>query len=106
MGYLKYIPDTLIDGFIKTICCPCACNIIIPNSDERNYVNVFTNLLDTTLHITDFECINMDKNIDYSKQWRRFVILNLDKINRGLSDEYINDLHSHLEQDDIYGPVV
>ena len=58
MGYLKYISDTQIDAFVKTICCPHARNIIVPNSNDRNYVNVFTNLLDTTLHITDFECIN------------------------------------------------
>ena len=97
--YLKYISNKQIDRFIKSICCPHARAIIISDSEKRNYINVFTNLLDTTLHFTDYECINIDKGSIYTPQWRKFVIAELDKIDTRLSDRYIDSLHAHLSQD-------
>ncbi|MFQ6724579.1 MAG: hypothetical protein ACLRFE_04545 [Clostridia bacterium] len=104
--YLKYIDNKSIDRFVKSIGCPYSRNIIVADSEERNYVNVFTNMLDTTLHITDYECINMLSGKIYSKEWRKFVINTLDKIEQGLGDQYIDGLHGYLEQDTIVGPIL
>lgn len=102
--YLKYINNKSIDMFVKSHFCPNAKTIMVENED-RTYVNVFTNLLDTTLHINDFECINLDTNKEYHNEWRQFVIKHLDKldISKKLSDSYINSLYDYLEQDTIYG---
>ncbi|MBQ8522756.1 MAG: hypothetical protein IJ458_03740 [Clostridia bacterium] len=104
--YLKYIDNQSIDRFIKSIGCPYSRNIIIADSEQRNYINVFTNMLDTTFHITDYECINVNSGKIYSRQWRKFIIAELDKQQQGLGDKYIDGLHDYLEQDSIYGAIL
>ena len=104
--YLKYINNEAIDHFVKSIGCPYSRNIIIQDCEQRNYINVFTNMLDTTLHITDYECININTGKIYSKQWRRFAIQELDKQEKGLGDQYIDGLHEYLEQDTIIGSIL
>lgn len=111
MNYLKYISDKKIDSFIKSVCCPHAKTIIVADSEERNYINVFTNLLDKTLHITNFECINLDTHKDYSALWRRFVIFELDNIKEKIDgqyvgDKYIDEMHDRLEANTIVGPTI
>ena len=104
--YLKYINNNAINRFVKNYFCPNARIIIIEDSDERNYVNVFTNLLDITLHINDFECINLDIDKQYHKAWIKFMINELDRLDpsKKLGDRYVNDLHKHLEKCDICTP--
>lgn len=104
--YLKYIDNKAIDRFVKKLCCPQSRNIIVQDSEERNYINVYTNLLNTTLHITDYECINIDSGTIYSKQWRKFVIVELDRQKQCLGDKYIDGLHDYLEQDTIYDSII
>ena len=102
--YLKYISNNAIDRFVKAQFCSNARTIMV-DDEERTYVNVFTNLLDTTLHINDFECINMDIDREYHKSWRKFMVKQLDAIDpsKKLGNRYINDLHRHLENCTICG---
>ena len=96
--YLRFISNSAIDNFVKSVLCPNAITIMV-DDDERTYVNVFTTLLDTTLHINDFECINIDgKNKDYNNIWRKFMLKQLDIIDpsKKLGDRYLSDLHNHL----------
>lgn len=100
--YLKYISNSAIDKFVKSHFCPNARTIMV-DDDERTYVNVFTTLLDTTLHINDFECINMDIDKDYHEIWRKFMVKQLDTIDptKRLGTRYCRDLQDHLEHCDI-----
>ena len=69
----------------------------------------FSNQSHSTFHITDWECIDIKSGKIYSKQFRRFMISTLDKIevaNKNLGDEYINSLHDFLEQDTICGAII
>ena len=104
--YLKYIENKSIERFVQSVTCPNAKTIIVEDCIDRNYVNVFTNMLDSTFHFTDYECINMDNGKIFSALWRKFMITELDKYKCGLGDEYIDGLHSFLEQDTIYGPTL
>lgn len=101
--YLKYINDRQISYFVKSITCPNANTIIVPD-ENKEFVNVFTNSLLGSFNITDFECVNIENGEIYSKKWRRFMIEQLDKCNLG--NEYIDKLHEYLEKDTIYGPVL
>lgn len=104
--YLKYINNDQIDTFVKNIFCPNARNIIVDDGEERNFVKVYNNLLSTTLHITDFECVNIATGRIYSKIWRKYMVEELDTIDKHLGDRYIDSLHDHLEQDTICGPIL
>ena len=111
MNYLKYFDDQTIATFIKKHCCPNSNVIIVPDSDERNYVKVFTNLMNASFVISDFDCVNTITNKDFSQYWRKFAILKLDTCGKnksgvGLGDAYIQDLHDHLEQQRMAGPIL
>ena len=105
--YLKYINNNAISRFVNSTFSPNTRIIIVEDCSERNYINVYTNLLDTTLHLNDFECINLDANKHYHKAWRKFVISELDSIDpsKKLGDKYINDLNKHLQKCDICKPL-
>ena len=104
--FLNYINNTQINNFVKQIKCANIRTIMVEDSESRNYVNVFTTALATTLHFTDFECINIETGEIYSKAWRKFVVSELDKVDKSLADDYINTLHEFLEQDTIYGAIL
>ena len=98
--YLSYITNDTINMFVKSQFNTNLKTILVPDCEERNYINVYTNLLDTTLHITDFECINIDgKFKEYHSSWRKFMLTQLDIIDpsKRLGDQYIADLHHHLK---------
>ena len=101
--YLQYIDNKSIDRFVKTVFSPNARIIFVEDCDKRNYVNVFTNLLDTTLHFNDFECINLDVDKQYHELWRKFMVKQLDAIDptKRLGNQYFYDLQSHVEKCDI-----
>ncbi|MBQ3502203.1 MAG: hypothetical protein IJA72_00870 [Clostridia bacterium] len=67
-------------------------------------VNAFTDTLDNTYYISDYECINLENGQSYSKELRRFMIAELDKIQLG--DVYIDCMHDYLEQDTIVGAIL
>ena len=104
--FLNYINNTQINNFVKQIKCANIRSIMVEDSESRNYVNVFTTALSTTLHFTDFECINIETGEIHSKDWRKFIIAELDKIDENLTDKYIDGLHEFLEQDTVYGPIL
>lgn len=101
--YLRYINNNAINKFVHAVFCPSARIIIVEDSDKRNYVNVYTNLLDTTLHLNDFECINLDIDKQYHELWRKFMVKQLDAIDptKRLGNQYFRDLQDHIEKCDI-----
>ncbi len=105
-NYLSHINDNKIETFINTLDRPATSVIVMQDSPARNYVDVFTNLLTGTYHITDFECTNIKTNKVYSREWRKFMIAELDLVDTKLADQYIDNLHDYLEQDTIYGPML
>ncbi len=102
--YLKHIDNFQIDKFIKNITCSNCRNVIVADSDERQYIDVFSNMLSSIYHITDYECIETNTGKIYSKEWRKFMIAELDKVKLG--DNYIDGLHDYLEADTICGPIL
>lgn len=72
-------------------------------SQDSSMINILTNK-GHTLSFTDFECVNINTGIIYSKQYCNFIINELDKIDKAYSNQFIDAWHDHLEQDTIYGP--
>ena len=105
-NYLQHITDEQIEKFVNSIGQSATSIIIMPDSSAKNYVDVFTNLLYGTYHITDYECTNVKTNKVYSREWRKFMIAELDLVDSKLADSYIDNLHDYLEQDTIYGPML
>lgn len=110
MNCLQHIDNKKIENFVKMRCCPHATLTIVADSEQRNYVNVFTNT-SITLHITNFDCIDLNSHKDYSQLWRKFVVFELDGCPQPeegpyLGDQYIQELHDHLEQNTIVGPTL
>lgn len=110
MNCLQYINDTKIEDFVKTHCYPHATVSIVADSKNRNYINVFINS-NSTLHFTNFDCVDMSNNKDFSQLWRKFVVFELDACPQPeegpyLGDQYLQELHDHLEQNTIIGPTL
>ncbi len=101
--YLKYIKNEQFDQFVKLLICENTNTTILREPNNR-FVNVFTNSLIGSFNITDFECVNIETGKIYSKQWRKFMIEQLDKLKLG--NDYIDRLHDHLEAETIVGPVL
>lgn len=101
--YLRYINNQAINAFVKSVFHSNDRVIVVEDCDMRNYVNVYTNILDTTLHINDFECINLDMGKDYHALWRKFVVKQLDIVDptKRLGTQYFHDLQEHIEHCDI-----
>lgn len=95
--YLQYINNKEIERFAKRLNKNITKVIIVPNND-RTAMYVFTDLLDVTLYITDFECINTETSANYSRLWRKFMLEQLDK--KLLGDQYIDYWHSCHQQKD------
>ena len=100
--YLKHISNDAIKDFVKTKFSHDAHTIVVEDCRKRNYINLLTNLVDITLHCTDFECFNIDLDgKGYHKIWRDFMLKQLDIIDTRLGDKYILDLQKHIESCDI-----
>ena len=105
--FLKYISNQHFDEFIKSLICSNT-NTIIVRAEDNQFVNIFTNSIIGTFHITNFDCVNVETGKIYSNVWRKFMIQELDKFNpsQTLSNQYIDGLHELLEEDTIYGPAL
>ena len=102
--YIAYIEDKQVEEFINTVAkSDVEINTMIVRSIDGKSMNAYTDF-PSTFNISDFKCIDIMQKQNYSKQWRTFMIKQLDKIDRRLADRYINDMHDHLEQGTIVGP--
>lgn len=101
--YLKHLPIRKVFEFLSQIKEPDAPSIINYDNSKDDIV-VKLELINITFHISDFDCVDTTNNVSYFKQWYTFMINTLNKIDKKLANNYINDFHDHLEQDTIYGP--
>jgi len=101
--YLTHIENTQIARFINSLNNRIT-RPVIRRDDIDGSIIVYAEQVNSTFHITDFECIDIKNSQIHSKLFRKFMIEELDKINLG--DNYIDGLHDYLEQDTVYGPIL
>lgn len=102
MKFLRKIHPIKIKHFVKSLDNNINAVHLVKNVDGS--VNAFTDILDNTYYISDYECVNLENGTSYSKDLRKFMITELDKIELG--DVYIDCMHDYLEQDTIAGAVL
>ena len=102
MKFLSKIHPIKIRQFIKNLNNNIEAVHLVRNIDGS--FNAFTDILDNTYYISDYECINLENGQSSSKELRKFMIAELDKIQLG--DTYIDCMHDYLEQDTIVGAIL
>lgn len=102
MNFIPKIHPIKIKHFIRSLNTNINAVHLVKNIDGS--VNAFTDTLDNTFYMSDFECINLENGQSYSKEFRRFALSELDKIDIG--DIYIDCMHDFLEQDTIVGAIL
>lgn len=78
MKYLPKIHPIRIKHFIRGLDPNIQAVRLVKNPDDS--INAFTDTLDNTFYISDFECINLENGKSLSKEFRMFAISELDKI--------------------------
>jgi len=101
--YLQYLSKSKIKRFINTIDENIK-NLNFASNKEEQTIKVFC--LDHEFVISDFEFDDIKTGISYSKNFRRFMIAQLDEHSNGLGDEYLDNLHKHHEQEPVYGTIL
>ena len=102
MNFLPKIHPIKIKHFVRSLDPNIQVVRLVKNVDGS--INAFTDTLDNTFYISDYECINLENGQSHSKEFRRFAIAQLDKIQLG--DTYIDCMHDYLEQDTIVGAIL
>ena len=102
MKFLRKIHPIKIRQFIKTLSPDIQAVHLVRNIDGS--LNAFTDTLDNTYYISDYECINLENGQSCSNELRKFMIAELDKIQLG--DVYIDCMRDYLEQDAIIGAII
>lgn len=101
--YLNHVSKGKINKFIKSIDTKVNETLIKP-SEDKSSIKVFC--LNHVFFISDFEFKDIKQGQAYSKQFRKFMITLLDEKSTELGNEYIDNLHSYLEKDNVYGSII